>query len=133
MSQENVDRTYRSIDAFHRRDIDAFLALTDEEVEFTPFEIALQGGDPYRGHEGVRKWWTDSIGAFPDFSATVHQVRDLGDVTLVHAVLHGRGAESGATFERTMWQVVKWRDGKCVGWRAFDSEAEALEAAGLSE
>jgi hypothetical protein len=35
--------------------------------------------------------------------------------------------------ERTMWLAVKWRDNKTVWWRAFRSEAEALEAVGLSE
>ena len=35
--------------------------------------------------------------------------------------------------ERTMWLAVKWRDKKTVWWRAFASEAEALEAASPSE
>ena len=133
MSQENVELAYRALDAFHRRDIDANLALADPDVEFTPYEIALQGGDPYRGHDGVRKWWKDAFGAFPDFRLEVYEVRDLGDVTLIHGLLRGRGAGSGASFERTLWQPVRWRDKKYVWWCAFDSEAQALEAAGLSE
>jgi hypothetical protein len=32
-----------------------------------------------------------------------------------------------------LWQALKFRDKKNVWWRAFESEAEALEAAGLSE
>jgi hypothetical protein len=32
-----------------------------------------------------------------------------------------------------LWLVNEIRDGKVVWWHAFESEAEALEAAGLSE
>jgi hypothetical protein len=35
--------------------------------------------------------------------------------------------------EQTLWQVAEWRQKRCVRWRTFASEAEALEAAGLSE
>jgi ketosteroid isomerase-like protein len=29
--------------------------------------------------------------------------------------------------------VARWRHGKCVWWRSFNTRAEALEAVGLSE
>jgi ketosteroid isomerase-like protein len=35
MSEENVDQARRGYDALNRRDLDAFLALMDPEVEFT--------------------------------------------------------------------------------------------------
>ncbi len=54
MSQENVELVYRTRDAFNRHDIDAFLALCDHDVEFTPRALELEGGGPYRGHDGVR-------------------------------------------------------------------------------
>jgi hypothetical protein len=38
MSQENVERAYRAVDAFNRRDLGSYLALIDPEVEFTPYE-----------------------------------------------------------------------------------------------
>jgi len=36
MSQENVELHYRSIDAVNRRDLAAFLALMDRDVEAVP-------------------------------------------------------------------------------------------------
>ncbi len=54
MSQENVELTRQVMDAFTRRDLDAYLALTDPKVEFTPYEVAVQGR-PYRGHNGIRR------------------------------------------------------------------------------
>jgi hypothetical protein len=133
MSQENIELLHQAIDSFNQRDLDAYLALQDPDVEFTPYERALEGLGPYRGHEGVRTWWEESFAALPDLSAELYEVRDLGDVTFSRGHLRGTGAGSGASFERTLWLVNEWRDKKTVWWRAFESEAEALEAAGLRE
>jgi len=48
MSQENVELVYRATDAFNRRDIDAFLALSEPDVEFIPRIAELEGGGSYR-------------------------------------------------------------------------------------
>jgi hypothetical protein len=105
----------------------------DPDVEFTPYEVSVQGGDPYRGHGGVRKWWEDSFAVIPDLRAEIYEVRDLGDIAVVHGCLRGQGAGSGASFERAMWLAIEWRDKKEVWWSSFGSETEALEAAGLRE
>ena len=133
MSQENVELHCQAIDAFNRRDLGAYLALTHPEVEFTPYEVSVQGGEPYRGHAGVRSWWEESFAVFPDFRGEVYEVRELGDRTFARGRIRGQGAGSGASFERALWQVAEWRDGKIVWWGTFESEAEALEAAGLKE
>jgi ketosteroid isomerase-like protein len=133
MSHDNVELTYRAHDAFNRRDLEGFLALMDPETEFTPYEVAVQGGSPYCGREGMRTWWEESLEVLPDLVVELDEVRDLGDTVLVRGRLHGHGAGSGAPIERPLWGIVEWRDGKQIRYRAFVSEAEALEAAGLPE
>jgi ketosteroid isomerase-like protein len=133
MSQENVELSHRANECFNSRDLDAFLALMDPSVEFTPYERAIQGLGPYCGHDGVRSWWKESFEVLPDLTVEIREVRDLGDRTLVQGRLYGQGAGSGASFERQLWEIVEWRDKKVVWWRASEGEAEALEAAGLSE
>jgi hypothetical protein len=133
MSQENVDLHYRAIDAFNRRDLGAYLALMDTEVEFSPYEVSVQGGEPYRGYAGIRSWWEESFAVFPDLRAEVHEIRDFGDRTFARGRIYGQGAGSGASIERAMWLANEWRDKKCVWWRTFDTRDEALEAVGLSE
>jgi hypothetical protein len=134
MSHENVELTNRTIDAFNRRDLGTYLALMDPEVEFTPYEVWVQGGEPYRGHAGVRSWWEESFAVFPDLRAEVNETRGLGDrTTFTRGRIRGQGAGSGASIERAMWLANEWRDKKAVWWCAFGSEAEAFDAARLRE
>src|SRR6185295_6111883 len=114
MSQENVDLHHRAIAAFNRRDLSTYLAMMDAEVEFTPYEVWVQGGEPYRGHAGVRSWREESFAVFPDLRAKVDETRDFGDRTIAGGRLYGQGAGSGASLERAMWLANGWRDGKCI-------------------
>jgi ketosteroid isomerase-like protein len=67
MSAENVELIQRAFDTFNRRDLNGFLELMDPEVEFTPYERALEGLGAYRGHDGVRTWWEEAFAALPEF------------------------------------------------------------------
>src|SRR3977135_1036283 len=100
MSHENVELLHRAIDAFNRRDLEAYLALQDAGVEFTPYERAVGGLGPYRGHDGVRTWWEESFEAFPDLTAKLDDVQGRGDKTFARGRLRGTGAGSGAAFDR---------------------------------
>ena len=131
MSQENVERTYRAMDAVNRRDLDTLLALADDDVEAVPAAVAVDGG--YQGHEGMRRWWKNWLDVFPDWSIEVVEVRDLGDLTVATLGFRAHGAGSDIPLDQTMWQVVRWERGKYVWWRSFDTRAEALKAVGLSE
>jgi ketosteroid isomerase-like protein len=133
MSQENMRMVYEVIGAFNRRDLDGFLALMDRDVEFMPYEVAVQGGRPYRGHAGVRIWWEESFAVLPDLRAEIEEVRDGGDRTFVRGCLRARGASSGASVERPMLLAIEWRGGKETWWHSYETEAEALKAAGLPE
>ena len=133
MSQEDVDLTRVAVDAFDRRDVDSFLALNDPDVEFAPVEASVEGGQPFRGHDGVRRWWAETFEVFPDFEIDLVGIRDLGEQLLVNARLRGRGANSGATIDRAVWSIITWHEGRVVSWFSFESSDEALEAAGLRE
>jgi ketosteroid isomerase-like protein len=133
MSQENVELACRAFDAFNRRDLDAYLALMDDDVEAVPRAVAMEGGDNYHGHDGVRRWWEDLFAVFPDFTVEVVEAHDLGDVTLALLRQRARGAGSDTPTEESIWNAARWRRGKCIWWRTFDVRAEALEAVGLSE
>jgi ketosteroid isomerase-like protein len=130
---ENVELLHRGYDAFHRRDLDAFLTLCDPDVEFISYWLQVEGGGSYRGHDGVRDWWERLLDVYPDFTAEVEDVRDLGDRTIARVWFHGHGVASDVPIGQTMWQVAEFRHGQIIGWRFVSDEADALEAAGLRE
>jgi ketosteroid isomerase-like protein len=133
MSEENVMLLHGVFDAFNRRDIDAFLTLCDPDVEFISYWLQVEGGGSYRGHDGVRDWWERLLEVYPDFTAEVEDVRDLGDRTITRVCFHGHGVASDVPIGQTMWQVAEFRHGQIIGWRFVTSEVDALEAAALSE
>jgi ketosteroid isomerase-like protein len=131
MSQENVELTHRATDAFNRRDLDALLAVMDDDVEIAPRFVAMEGR--YHGHEGVLRWQQDLYDVFPDWHAEPLEVRDFGDFTMETVRIRGHGGGSRVPVDQVIWLVGEWHNGKLVRFSSHYSEAEALEAAGLSE
>jgi ketosteroid isomerase-like protein len=132
MPEGNVMRYRQGIDAFNRRDLDAFLALAHPDVTGVSRVLEIEGS-PYQGHEGARKWWTTLLDVFPDFTIDVVSVRGTGDLTVSGLCNRAHGEGPAASLEEFVWQVCEWRDGKVIRWQIYETEREALEAAGLSE
>jgi len=126
MSRENVDLAVLLYEAFNRRDLDALLALKHDEVEIEPRIGALEGD--YRGHEGVRRCWGNLLEFLPDYAAEVEELDDLGDMTLGQIRGTAQGAASSTPVLENWWQLIRWSDGRCIWWRNFATEAEALGA-----
>jgi hypothetical protein len=84
MSQENVDRFRKGIEAFDRMDIPALLEFLDPEIQFDHRLSELQGS--YVGREGVQGFFVDAAEHFDAWRVECPDVRDLGDRVL--AVLH---------------------------------------------
>jgi ketosteroid isomerase-like protein len=116
--------------AINAGDLDAFLAIAAEDVEFTSM-VAEAEGVTFRGHDGVRAWWETIRGAFQGVRWELLDIQ--GSENRAVARIRITGTMSGVPVEQTMWQAVKLRDGKACWWANFRSEREALEAVGLSE
>ena len=116
--------------ALNSGDLEAFLALTAEDVEFTSM-VAEAEGTTFCGHDGVRAWWESVRRAFEDVRWELFDIRGSGDRGVTH--LRMTGTLGGVPVEQTMWQASLLRDGKVIWWASFRSEREALEAAGLRE
>jgi hypothetical protein len=129
MSQENVERALELLDAFNRRDLDAFMALTHVQIDVESRLVAMEG---YQG-QGLRRGWESFLGAFRDYDLEVEELRDLGDVTLAQMRGWGHGADSATALVDFVWIPMRWRDGKLIWWRNCSTEADALAAVGRSE
>jgi hypothetical protein len=133
MSQENVERHRRAIEAFNAHDVGAFIALCDSSVEAHSVFAAV-GGGVYHGHDGLRRFFIDGGDAWGDeIRGEVEAFFDLGEDTLVFYVLYGRGRQSGVEVAMPLAQVVKWRDGLVVYFKVYAHREDALSDLGISE
>jgi uncharacterized protein len=133
MSQEDGDIRVvaeAAFEALNSGDLDAFLALTHEEVEFTSM-VAEAEGTTFRGHAGVRAWWDTVRGAFEHPRWEVLELRGSTDKGVAKFRLEG--TLGGIDIAQVMWQAGRLRDGKLGWWAFFRAEHEALDAVGLRE
>ena len=134
MSQKNVDQLYREIlDAWNRGDVEYIVDRAADDVVIDTTLAGVEGSHNFRGHEGIRRWWSEYHDVFPDWHAELLTLRAIGESTVAELRVTGHGRGSGAPVDWTMWHVVHWRDGKSTHISPHDTEAEALEAVGLSE
>ena len=117
-------------EAVNSGDLEAFVARTAEDVEFTSL-VAVADGRIFRGHAGVRAWWEGVLGAFQDPRWEVLNMRGSGDRAVVKSRLTATLADTEVA--QTMWMAARLRDGKLGWWAFFRTEQEALKAAGLRE
>jgi ketosteroid isomerase-like protein len=132
MSQQNVETVHRAYDAISRHDIEAFVQEQHPDVVGVIHLMQIEGA-VYRGHSGMRQFLNDMFSIFPDWRGEVLQAEDHGDTVLAEIKIAGRGVRSGIDLENTIWQVLKFRDGKAIAFQGYGSRTEALEAMGLPQ
>jgi ketosteroid isomerase-like protein len=134
VSQENVETIRKVFDAFDRRDIEAVLALCDEDIVITqPAEVPGISRQQ-RGHAGVLEAFAIWPEQWDDFRIEVLGLTaaPTGKV-IAHIRTLGRGKQSGIEVDMEFSFVFTVRDAKIIDWQLFLREDQALEAAGMSE
>lgn len=121
----------RLYDAFARRDIDAALELCDPAAELWPTATARLASveGPYRGHEGLRRYFDDIERLWGELLVFPNEFRAMGDCVVVTGRVSGRRAIS--VYAETGW-VWRVRKGKVVYCRVYTDPEEALAAAELT-
>ena len=92
MSQENVELralAEAAVEALNSADLDRFLALTTEDVEFTSL-IAEAEGTTFRGRDGVRTWWETVVASFQDVRWEMLELITVADDRGGHPTAHHR-------------------------------------------
>ena len=128
MSQENVDATRRSIEAYRRGDYARASAHLAPDVVWTVGQEL-----PAHGPAAVRAMWERWDGEWEQLETVIEEVIDADDKVLMAVRYRGRGRASGVEVDDRLFEVHTFRDSQCVSKVDFQKRAEALEAAGLSE
>jgi ketosteroid isomerase-like protein len=134
MSEENVEIVLQQMDAFNRRDPDAFVALLSPDVEWEDPTFWSEGARTYHGRAEVREWLNRILEPWDSIHIKANEIAQTSDdQVFVDGVLTGRGKTSGVETELRIWAVAWFAKGLCTRRRVFRERSEALEAAGLSE
>jgi ketosteroid isomerase-like protein len=133
MSDENVEIVQRAIDAFNRRDLDAFMECVTPDIEYYPSLVGTIEGRSFRGREGMEQYFEDVRASWEDFRIVHDEHRDLGERVLWLGRMEGRGKGSGVPVDTPYWAIGDFRQGKLSCIRTYLDDGEALRAAGLSE
>jgi limonene-1,2-epoxide hydrolase len=125
------DSVREFIRAFNERDLDAFAATLDPEVELH----AARG--MRKGVEAARVWATRAPGGVQQ-TIELEQLYEDGTeggggraVALIRRRWHWEEGESVAGIDFMAW-VFELRDRKIRTWRPYDSRDEALRDAGFA-
>jgi uncharacterized protein len=132
MSNENVETVKRLIDAFNKRDVDAFAEITTPDFEWTTSMAAVEG-EIFWGREGIETYFGRMEESWDEFLALAGEYRDLGDRVLWLGRLEGRGRSSGVPVRAPLDILYDLRDAKITRMHSYLDHGEALRAAGLSE
>ena len=133
MSQENVDVVRAVLEAQRRRDWRAFRRLYHPDIEWEDASGLWGDWGSRRGFEDVRNAFLSWFEAFDHVSFDIEHIVEVGDEVLASIRIRGRGRESGLVVDQRIPSVWTVRRGRVVRVRGYRDEAEALEAAGLSE
>src|SRR5262245_10693223 len=116
MSEENVGALRRAYAALNRGDNEALLAFVPPALAF-PSVAAKGEGETYRGHDGVRRWWTEVVLPLGGLNGEPEEVRGLGDAVIARVL--GTYRPRGVEVRQTVWQVVRFHDGMATWWQFF--------------
>jgi ketosteroid isomerase-like protein len=135
MSQENVEVVQAALEAWQHDDFDAFLSVIHPNIEWHAVLQRLVEGpeSPYRGYDGMRRFWRDYRTELAHMEVEAQELRDVGDDQVVLlARFRWRGLASGIQSESPLGMVITVRDGKFIHSIDYLSHQEALEAVGLA-
>ena len=134
MSRENIEIVRRIFDSVSRGEVDQAIeaAADDFEVDWSNSVGPAKG--VYRGKEQFRELWASFLEAFEELRWDPGEIIEVDQsrlivVTHVHALGRGSGVEVDSVGAQ-LWTIS---EGRARSVKLYQSKADALEAAGLSE
>lgn len=121
-SASNEDIVRSLFEAFSRRELHSALKLMHRDIVFQPMTATVtQGGEPYRGHEGIKRYTEDVETHWQWLTIRLKQIRSAGGAVVALGLVSGSGP--GGSFEDapTTW-VVKFKEGLVAHVQIFSDE-----------
>ena len=104
--------------------------IFDEDVEFNPLEAGGAGGRTYRGRDGMMGFFGELAEGFADVGFEPVQCHDVGgNVVVAFTRMVGTAKGTGLPMRQDLSLVYEFGEGRVQCVTAYDTPAEALEAA----
>lgn len=115
MGESNRDIVALLYESFRRRDHAAAFTRLSEEIEWNMEDVGMPGlNQVYRGHDGVRAFWREWLGAWSEIDWQVAGIEELPDGRVrVEVRQRNKGRDSGMWIDQPPFaQIWSLRDGK---------------------
>jgi len=132
MSEQNVDIMRAAMEAFNRRDVEAFGRLLSRDAEIVPVRAALEG-TVYRGPNAAAQYCAAVDESWENLRWEVEEIRDGGSWVLVLGRILGSGRGTGAAIDARAGWVAHFHEGLVTRFHTYADREEALRAVGESE
>lgn len=130
MSQRDVEIVQDALDAFSSGDLERVYAVLHPDFEGTVAPELSAEPDTYRGHDGIRRYFTSFGEAFDAIGFEAEQLADAGSSVVVAMRMTAVSKRTAIPVEQKNAGVWTVRDGKVARIQTYASFAEALAAAG---
>lgn len=128
MASSNLEIVERGFEAFNAEGIDGILPFIHPDFEATtPPDLATEP-DTYRGHQGVRRWFSSFDEVMDEIRWDARGFREAGDLVLVEFTLRARGRTTGLDFGQEAVMVWQLRDGKAIRLYLYPTLEQAVAA-----
>jgi ketosteroid isomerase-like protein len=125
--EETVARLF---EAFSRGEVTGALGLLDPDVVFQPMTAQVtRAGEPYRGHDGIRRYAADVEAQWDELTLHPTQIRAAGEAVVALGLVSGSGRAGAFEDAPTTW-VFKFREGLVVHVQIFSEARNVFEALG---
>ena len=125
----SVEQVRSSYEAFNREDLDAALAMMDDDIEWHQAQGLPHGGF-YKGLAEVRRAIFDPLDEqwWDEFSADPDEFLDAGDEVVVIGRYRGRAKGTGKPLDVPFVHIWTFQDGKATRFRQFLDTAGWIDA-----
>jgi ketosteroid isomerase-like protein len=127
---DDLEVVRTSIEALNARDFEGVLETLDPDVELVTAKGLFEGAEPYRGHEGFRRYHSDMSEDWEYFDYELEELTGAGDgLVVVAGRFKARGRDTGNEVSSPGAWLCQVRDGRITSVRFYADAQAALAAA----
>lgn len=132
MPSERVATVKAIFEAFNSGRLERIVALVDPEFEaVVPPELSAEP-DTYRGHEGIRRYFTTFVEAMEEIRFHPEEFREGKHAVIATVRMTARGKQTAIAVEQRFAQVWMLRDRRAWRVMTYPTLEQALDAAGVA-